>query len=509
MDPCMKTSRVKQAISSVQLFVQRCLMNLESDVASSDINAGEWEWMKRYRVWETNRKVFLWPENWLEPELRDNKSPFFRDLESELLQGDITDDAAATALVHYLEKLHDVARLEISGMYYEENELGNPADDVVHVIARTAGARRTYYYRRQEGGVTWTPWEKIDLNIEDNPVLPVVWNGRLLLFWLSVLQDPVHEMNSQSSSNTKLTEATLSQLKGTAGKSKMRVSLTLNWSEYYHGKWQPMHTSDFNKPLVFGEFDALGDNSFDRSKLRLFSLEGEEGELIVGIDAIDAGYPCWIGSPPVSTNEESGLSIDSYLGLIIYSYFKLYNSHSIPVQDNESLWEKISSYRSFGRENRQLTISYSESCLSRLDKRVLNNVLLQCRTVSPEHPLKNIYEAPFFCQNRRHIFFVTTEKSNVPVATYPDLVLRPPAKSELIEIPKVVVPDYHHPKEKGPIDPVGPIARWSDNPMERARTVTAKESMLTKVMAADGTFQYEGSQIGPEGRVSPAGKEIR
>jgi hypothetical protein len=25
--------------------------------------------MKRYRVWEANRKVFLWPENWLEPDL--------------------------------------------------------------------------------------------------------------------------------------------------------------------------------------------------------------------------------------------------------------------------------------------------------------------------------------------------------------------------------------------------------------------------------------------------------
>ena len=32
MSPCQMTSRIKQAISSVQLFVQRCLMNLEPDV---------------------------------------------------------------------------------------------------------------------------------------------------------------------------------------------------------------------------------------------------------------------------------------------------------------------------------------------------------------------------------------------------------------------------------------------------------------------------------------------
>src|SRR6058998_3195815 len=30
----------------------------------------EWEWSKNYRVWDVNRKIFLYPENWIEPELR-------------------------------------------------------------------------------------------------------------------------------------------------------------------------------------------------------------------------------------------------------------------------------------------------------------------------------------------------------------------------------------------------------------------------------------------------------
>jgi SpoVK/Ycf46/Vps4 family AAA+-type ATPase len=32
--------------------------------------AAEWEWPRRYRVWEANRKIFLYPENWIEPDLR-------------------------------------------------------------------------------------------------------------------------------------------------------------------------------------------------------------------------------------------------------------------------------------------------------------------------------------------------------------------------------------------------------------------------------------------------------
>jgi hypothetical protein len=26
-----------------------------------------WKWLRSYRVWLANLKVFLWPENWLEP----------------------------------------------------------------------------------------------------------------------------------------------------------------------------------------------------------------------------------------------------------------------------------------------------------------------------------------------------------------------------------------------------------------------------------------------------------
>src|SRR5215475_7851668 len=93
-------------------------MDLETDVAPSSIDAAQWEWMKRYRVWEANRKVYLFPENWLEPELRDDKSPFFKEIESELLQSDITEERASIALLNYLSKLEEVAKLEICGIHY-------------------------------------------------------------------------------------------------------------------------------------------------------------------------------------------------------------------------------------------------------------------------------------------------------------------------------------------------------------------------------------------------------
>ena len=79
-------------VGSVQLFVQRGFMGLEPDVtvqadgAQGDSAWRWWKWMRKYRVWEANRKVFLWPENWIEPELKKDRSPFFRDLEKSSIR---------------------------------------------------------------------------------------------------------------------------------------------------------------------------------------------------------------------------------------------------------------------------------------------------------------------------------------------------------------------------------------------------------------------------------------
>jgi hypothetical protein len=188
MSPCQMTSRIKQAMSSVQLFVQRCLMNLEPEVKALQPEWLEWRWMKNYRVWEANRKVFLYPENWIFPELRDDKSVFFKELENELMQNEVTADTAETALLNYLEKLDTVSRLEICGMYHEEESdaNGNKSVDILHVIGRTVGTPHIYYYRRRIDSAYWTPLEKVDLDIEGENLVPIVWNRRLRLFWLTV-----------------------------------------------------------------------------------------------------------------------------------------------------------------------------------------------------------------------------------------------------------------------------------------------------------------------------------
>ncbi|HEY8459160.1 MAG TPA: neuraminidase-like domain-containing protein, partial [Blastocatellia bacterium] len=198
MGACQLTSRLAQASGSVQLFVQRCFMGLEPDVVVED--GGDngdsawrwWKWMRKYRVWEANRKIFLWPENWIEPELKKDRSPFFKELENELLQNEINQQNVETAFSNYLEKLDAVAQLEIAGFYQEDD--GDNA--VIHVFGRTRGAEpRLYYYRRYDYR-QWTPWEKVPLDIQGDYLIPAVVNNRLFLFWPVFTETPDEAGNS-------------------------------------------------------------------------------------------------------------------------------------------------------------------------------------------------------------------------------------------------------------------------------------------------------------------------
>jgi len=226
MSPCQLTSRIKQAIGVAQLFIQRCLMNLESGVRLSKDDRRRWQWMRSYRVWEANRKVFLYPENWIEPTLRDNKTPFFQDLENRLLQKEVTAENVEEAYLKYLEKLDEVARLEILGEYQqvETDWTGAKTVDILHVVGRTRGGTPFIYYHRQRlQGLTWTPWERIDLDIESDDVLPVIFNRRLYLLW------PVFKEK---------TETGKIPPKGEAGsEAKKYFSIQLAWSEFKKDKW--------------------------------------------------------------------------------------------------------------------------------------------------------------------------------------------------------------------------------------------------------------------------------
>lgn len=187
MDGCARTSKVLAAISSLQLYIHRVLMNLEQTanevaVLKEEVRA-EWEWRKNYRIWEANRKVFLYPENYIEPDLRDNKSPEFKELEEELLQQKITKEAAANAYKKYLTQFSQLSRLIIAGNYYHKDVL--TGEELYYFFGRTNTDPYQYYYRTYEpNSKVFSSWTKIELAINAPYISAIKHLGRLFIFWV-------------------------------------------------------------------------------------------------------------------------------------------------------------------------------------------------------------------------------------------------------------------------------------------------------------------------------------
>ncbi|MGW4963484.1 Tc toxin subunit A-related protein [Nonomuraea sp. NPDC004186] len=192
-----RTSRVREAIAAAQLYVHRYLLDLERVTVPDGRDPEEtrrrirtwWAWLKNYRLWEANRKVFLYPENYLRPELRGSKTPAFRALEDDLLQGEITQEKVEQAYKRYLDEYTEVSRLSIAGGYVYRADGAEAGVRRLVLFGRTRTEPRRYYCReaefRDDGrlSATWEPWLKVDAQVEAEIVYPVHAFGRIFVFW--------------------------------------------------------------------------------------------------------------------------------------------------------------------------------------------------------------------------------------------------------------------------------------------------------------------------------------
>ena len=444
--PPVQTSRIRLALSQVQLFIERVLLSLEPAVAAADIDASRWEWTKRYRLWEANRLVFLEPQNWLYPELRDNQSPFFQQMMSTLLQGDITDDAAASAYLDYLTSLEEVAKLEPCGLYYQPGSAD--VNETSYVVARTAGAHRKYYFRQfQDGG--WTPWTQVMIDCEAMPVTPVIWNGRLFLFWLKAVKQgkvPQPQINP-TTANASLGTLLVSDLNNSvssaaagAGIGTVVAQAVLCWTEYYNGKWQPAKTSDVNLPTNLGSFDQAGPGSFEAIRDSLTIMPAR----FTGTNPNLQNYASYDFSIP----QDALILPISPLGSTQQNCgFILHNTNSLPVR-----FDEISVLVTYSPPNSPVA-TRTWPLIEILDYPPASQLLLP----PPGNPYLGNYEsgtfgeffvveptliytaailkfhwlprytysqpgapdqwsAPFFYEDRRNLFYVTTKQGTAPVS---------------------------------------------------------------------------------------------
>jgi hypothetical protein len=247
MNPCALTTRLLQPSIAIQQFVQQSFLRLNISgvtVNMSNPNWSEWSWRQQFRLWQANRQVFLYPENYVLPETRGNASPFFSDLQNDLRQTTADADACEAAIENYLRKLVGVARLQVAAHY---NEVKSDGSTVLHVFARTSKTPPDWFYATRTtytfGTGSWSAWQPLNLDITSQHVVPVIWDQRLWLVWASFKQI------AEQPKETDLAIPT-SGGGGTPSMPKSVSTVEFAMSEFSAGQWQAKRTLD--QKLYFG-----------------------------------------------------------------------------------------------------------------------------------------------------------------------------------------------------------------------------------------------------------------
>lgn len=229
----MPSSRLVQAHSTLQLFIRRCIEGLEPTAVADldgDADWSWWDWMKNYRVWEVNRKVFVEAQYYLRPEWRDDKTEGFADFETALLQNEINDENTSAAFEGYLDRLDQIAFLDVLATCYDFDAQN------LHVFAATKGGEpRTYFHRMLQRERVWTSWRKIDLDIAGEHLIAFFRNKRLYLAWATFVEkgdDQQQATYPQPASGPQ-----------DLPKSERWTEISLAVSEYTGKKWLPRRVS--------------------------------------------------------------------------------------------------------------------------------------------------------------------------------------------------------------------------------------------------------------------------
>ena len=108
----------------------------------------------------------------------------------------LVDSFLKEAFKNYLYKFDEVSHLEVCGLYHQMEDL-DPCEigyetNIVHVVGRTKTIPHIYFYRTYDMDYKiWAAWEKVDVDITNDHVVPVVYNRKLHLFWLQFMEKPM------------------------------------------------------------------------------------------------------------------------------------------------------------------------------------------------------------------------------------------------------------------------------------------------------------------------------
>ncbi|MBK8128909.1 MAG: hypothetical protein IPK53_08170, partial [bacterium] len=116
-----------------------------------------------------------------------------------------------------------------------------------------------YYYRRQINDSWWTPWEKVNVDIAGEHLIPVVFNRRLYLFWPIFI--------NEADEKQKVKE-----------KPHVHWKIQLAWSHFKNGRWSPKKI--VTEPTIRNNYFEEK-TAFPRPASYSFHATKEDGNIVI------------------------------------------------------------------------------------------------------------------------------------------------------------------------------------------------------------------------------------
>jgi hypothetical protein len=208
----VQTSRVAQAIASVQEYMTRIVNGAEPGLQANSRTVNAWrDNESQYSLWAAGIDVKNYPENYISPTSRLEKSHYFKDLETTLNQNQLDPGRVQNAVLAYLNEFEAVSNLYILSGYINPDFSGETpsyysGETTYYFIGRTTTKPYQYYWRQMDLSKNgsdyanravlpdcWSDWQKINLPLSSDMVLehtvrPVFYNNRLYVTWVE--RDP-------------------------------------------------------------------------------------------------------------------------------------------------------------------------------------------------------------------------------------------------------------------------------------------------------------------------------
>lgn len=235
--PEVKTSRIAEAITSLQIFIHRVLSLSPSDPDSQwvvrDALDGlffrDWlQWNARFSTWVGGQKLMYYPENYIDPTMRLGQTSMMDDMLQVLGQAQINTDTVGDAFMGYLTGFEEVANLETVSGYHDSE---NPDEGKTWFVGRSQSDPFEYWWRSVDEGKrssegnlpanAWSEWKKITCAPQpfEHLIRPMLYRGRLYLGWI----ERHHQVISRNEN-------------GTENKVTYRWELKMSWYRY-DGCW--------------------------------------------------------------------------------------------------------------------------------------------------------------------------------------------------------------------------------------------------------------------------------